>query len=135
MNNLIAIESIRFEIASRVREVLTVNKWRFGGDLTNQQWNTIWSLSKGELTATELADKAGLQGPSVSRIIRDLEKAGIVDRVRRGKDLRRGRDLRTVYVSLTKKGKEIYKDRYRKVAAAMRLTEADKDSLRLLVGD
>ena len=131
MNNLIAIDAIRFNIAARVREVLTVNKWKLGGDLTNQQWITIWALSKGVLTAKELADKSGLQSPSISRIIRDLEEFGVINKVHGG----RGKDVRTVFINLTKKGEEIYKDRCRKVAAAMRLTETDKKQLKALAGD
>ena len=127
MNNLVEIEKLR-KIAGIVREVLAVSEFPLGGALTYQQWNVIHALFKGELTAGELANKAGILGPSLSRIIRDLSKLGIA------RSVRKVRDKRTLCVRLTKEGEELYRGLYRKVGSGMRLTAADKDHLNSIIG-
>lgn len=67
--------------------------------LTEQQWRILRALSSvADVEVTELARMAYLLGPSLSRILRDLESRGLIAR-RAVKD-----DLRRAHVSLTAKG-------------------------------
>ena len=123
MNSLVEIEKVRVNIAARVRIVLAENKGALERPLTHQQWNAMQALSEGEITASELADKAGLLGPSLSRIIRDLSKMGVF------RNLQDRRDKRVYHVSLTTKGKRLYARLSLKVGKAMKPTKEDKDNL------
>jgi len=59
--------------------------------LTEQQWRILRALSAVEsLEVTELARSAYLLGPSLSRILRDLEQRGLITRRAVKADLRRG---------------------------------------------
>lgn len=58
--------------------------------LTEQQWRILRALSShGEIEVTELADVAFLLGPSLSRILRDLEARRLIKRRLVKSDLRR----------------------------------------------
>lgn len=60
-------------------------------DLTEQQWRILRALAAVEaVDATELARSAFLLGPSLSRILRDLEARGLIARQVDATDLRRG---------------------------------------------
>lgn len=68
-------------------------------DLTEQQWRILRALTGiDEIEATDLARTAFLLGPSLSRILRDLETRRLIER-RTPKD-----DLRRNIVSITPKG-------------------------------
>ena len=68
-------------------------------NLTEQQWRILRALSAVEaIEVTELARVAFLLGPSLSRILRDLEARELIDRRTAKADLRRG------LVSLSQKG-------------------------------
>ena len=68
-------------------------------DLTEQQWRILRALSAVEaIEVTELARKAFLLGPSLSRILRDLEARRLIERKAAEADLRRG------LVSISAKG-------------------------------
>lgn len=61
-----------------------------GHDLTEQQWRILRALSTVEsIEATELARLACLLGPSLSRILRDLEARRLIERHSVKEDLRR----------------------------------------------
>jgi homoprotocatechuate degradation regulator HpaR len=58
--------------------------------LTEQQWRILRALtSVGAIEVTELARLAFLLGPSLSRILRDLEARGLIERRSAEADLRR----------------------------------------------
>ena len=68
-------------------------------DLTEQQWRILRALAGvEEIEVTELARAAFLLGPSLSRILRDLESRKLIER-RTPKD-----DLRRNILSITRKG-------------------------------
>ncbi|MGJ4929611.1 homoprotocatechuate degradation operon regulator HpaR [Bradyrhizobium sp. HKCCYLS2038] len=59
--------------------------------LTEQQWRILRALSAVEMIeVTELARVAFLLGPSLSRILRDLEARGLIQREVDARDMRRG---------------------------------------------
>lgn len=68
-------------------------------DLTEQQWRILRALTTVErIEVTELAQRAFLLGPSLSRILRDLEKRRLIERKAAKADLRRA------VVSISPKG-------------------------------
>jgi len=70
--------------------------------LTEQQWRILRALAAIDaIEVTELARTAFLLGPSLSRILRDLEARGLIERKTAKADLRRG------LVSISKKGIEL----------------------------
>jgi homoprotocatechuate degradation regulator HpaR len=59
--------------------------------LTEQQWRILRALAATDaIEVTELAQLAFLLGPSLSRILRDLEARGLIARHAAKADLRRG---------------------------------------------
>ncbi len=59
--------------------------------LTEQQWRILRALAAVDvMEVTELARTAFLLGPSLSRILRDLEARGLIQRDIDARDLRRG---------------------------------------------
>jgi homoprotocatechuate degradation regulator HpaR len=67
--------------------------------LTEQQWRILRALAAVDaIEVTELARVAFLLGPSLSRILRDLEARGLIERQTAKVDLRRG------VVSISPKG-------------------------------
>jgi homoprotocatechuate degradation regulator HpaR len=70
-----------------------------GHGLTEQQWRILRALSSIDaIEVTELARLAFLLGPSLSRILRDLEARHLIERRTAKADLRRG------VVSISEKG-------------------------------
>jgi homoprotocatechuate degradation regulator HpaR len=68
-------------------------------DLTEQQWRILRALAAIEsIEVTELAHTAFLLGPSLSRILRDLDARGLIERKTAKTDLRRG------VISISEKG-------------------------------
>ncbi len=68
-------------------------------DLTEQQWRILRALAAIEaIEVSELARTAFLLGPSLSRILRDLEARKLIERKTAKTDLRRG------VVSISEKG-------------------------------
>jgi homoprotocatechuate degradation regulator HpaR len=71
-------------------------------DLTEQQWRILRALATIDaIEVTELARTAFLLGPSLSRILRDLEARKLIERKTAKTDLRRG------VVSISEKGVEL----------------------------
>ena len=59
-------------------------------DLTEQQWRVIRILAEqGVIDASEMADKACILPPSLTRIIRTLEERGLISKLRDENDGRR----------------------------------------------
>jgi len=59
-------------------------------DVTEQQWRVLRALnSAGEREVSELAEVSCLLGPSLTRILKDLEARGLVGRRGVARDLRR----------------------------------------------
>jgi homoprotocatechuate degradation regulator HpaR len=59
-------------------------------DVTEQQWRVIRVLAEaGQMDATEVADRASILAPSLTRIIKNLELKKLVKRERDAKDGRR----------------------------------------------
>ena len=74
-------------------------------DLTEQQWRVIRVLGeRGTLDASEVADRAFILAPSLTRIIRTLEERGLILRERGEADGRR------VMLSLTQEGLRIIEE-------------------------
>jgi homoprotocatechuate degradation regulator HpaR len=68
-------------------------------DLTEQQWRILRALASIDaIEVTELARTAFLLGPSLSRILRDLDARGLIERKTARTDLRRG------VISISEKG-------------------------------
>ena len=68
-------------------------------DLTEQQWRILRALAAvDDIEVTELARAACLLGPSLSRILRDLESRKLIERRTPTDDLRRS------IMSITQKG-------------------------------
>ena len=71
-------------------------------DVTEQQWRVIRVLAEASaLDATELAERACILAPSLTRILRTLEERGVISRNRDQIDGRR------LLLSLTPKGFDI----------------------------
>src|ERR1700742_3024299 len=67
--------------------------------LTEQQWRILRALASIDaIEVTELARVAFLLGPSLSRILRDLDARGLIERKTAKTDLRRG------VISISEKG-------------------------------
>ncbi len=71
-------------------------------DVTEQQWRVLRALSTVPgLEVAQLANATYLLGPSLSRILRDLQQRALVVRTAESKDLRVG------FVSITAKGSNL----------------------------
>ncbi|MCO7568214.1 homoprotocatechuate degradation operon regulator HpaR [Pseudomonas sp. S 311-6] len=72
-------------------------------DLTEQQWRVIRILrQQGELESHQLAELACILKPSMSGVLKRLERDGIVTRRKSPEDQRR------VFISLTVKGQQAF---------------------------
>jgi homoprotocatechuate degradation regulator HpaR len=59
-------------------------------DITEQQWRVIRILAeRGMIDASEMADRAFILAPSLTRIIRSLEERGIISKAKDDNDGRR----------------------------------------------
>ncbi|MDN2580273.1 homoprotocatechuate degradation operon regulator HpaR [Aquibium sp. ELW1220] len=80
----IALLRAREAVMSHFRPLLAAH------DITEQQWRVVRTLGEsGALDATELAARACLLAPSLTRIVRTLEDRGFVTRERDATDARR----------------------------------------------
>ncbi|ATP49616.1 homoprotocatechuate degradation operon regulator HpaR [Pseudomonas putida] len=74
-------------------------------DLTEQQWRVIRILhQQGELESHQLAELACILKPSMSGVLKRLERDGVVARRKSPEDQRR------VFISLTDKGQQAFMD-------------------------
>jgi homoprotocatechuate degradation regulator HpaR len=89
-------------------------------DLTEQQWRVLRVLAEhAGLTMGDLAERAALLKPSLSRIVGRLEDRGLVERAQEEQDLRRTR------LTMTMAGRRLVREiaprseqRYRDIEAA-----------------
>ncbi|TWB58329.1 MarR family transcriptional regulator [Rhizobium sp. ERR 922] len=89
----------REAIMSHFRPILAAH------EVTEQQWRVIRILYEGgELDATELADKASILAPSLTRMIRSLEERGFITKHKDDADGRR------VLLQITPAGQAIVED-------------------------
>lgn len=74
-------------------------------DLTEQQWRVIRVLAQHpSIEVTELAERAILLGPSVSRILQYLQQSSLIERSPVESDQRRSA------ISLSAKGRALFKE-------------------------
>lgn len=74
----------REAVMSHFRPILAAH------DVTEQQWRVVRALSEaGTLDATEVAEKASILAPSLTRMIRSLEERGLVTKLKDEADGRR----------------------------------------------
>lgn len=84
--------------------------------ITEQQWRVLRALSSVvQIEVTELARATFLLGPSLSRILQDLESRGLVLRAANNADLRRGiisisEAGRKLIATVTPRSEAIYAD-------------------------
>ena len=72
--------------------------------LSPQQWRVIRALVEEDvLDATEISERCALLMPSLSRILQNLQKRGLVDRVTASDDQRRS------LVSITAEGRKLFR--------------------------
>lgn len=89
----------REAVMSHFRPILAAH------DVTEQQWRVIRVLYEGgQLDATELADKASILAPSLTRMIRSLEERGFITKHKDDADGRR------VLLQITAAGQAIVED-------------------------
>lgn len=89
----------REAVMSHFRPILTAH------NVTEQQWRVIRALYKaGKLDATEVADKASILAPSLTRMIRSLEERGFITKHKDKTDGRR------VLLQITLAGQVIVED-------------------------
>lgn len=106
---LAAREAVMAPIRPQLRDV----------GLTEQQWRVLRILvDEGEVDLTSLAHSAILQPASLSRMIRDMEARGLIEREA---DLR---DKRRAILHISSKGRDIFE---RASAEAARLLETYND--------
>ncbi|HSX73357.1 MAG TPA: homoprotocatechuate degradation operon regulator HpaR, partial [Shinella sp.] len=80
----IALLRAREAVMSHFRPILADH------DVTEQQWRVIRVLSEaGTLDATEVAEKAFILAPSLTRMLRSLEERGLITRHKDKEDGRR----------------------------------------------
>ncbi|MFM2282244.1 MAG: homoprotocatechuate degradation operon regulator HpaR [Pseudomonadota bacterium] len=80
----IALLKAREAVMSHFRPMLSAH------DITEQQWRVIRLLAEQEtVDASEMADKAFILAPSLTRIIRSLEERGIIAKLKDENDGRR----------------------------------------------
>ncbi|WP_160295527.1 homoprotocatechuate degradation operon regulator HpaR [Paramagnetospirillum magnetotacticum] len=102
-------------------------------DITEQQWRALKSLAQtGEMRAGQLSRASLISMPSLTRIIRTLEKQGLIER--RPEE----RDQRAALLSLTEKGHELVlsvshaaEKRYDEIVAAFGLDRLERLHLML----
>lgn len=95
----IALLRAREAVMAPIREMLN------DIGMTEQKWRILRTLEEGgRLEQTAIAERACLLLPSVTRIIRSMEEAGLINRLEDPEDRRR------MIVEITEKGRKIIGD-------------------------
>jgi homoprotocatechuate degradation regulator HpaR len=95
----ISLLRAREAVMSHFRPILAAH------DVTEQQWRVIRILFEaGKLDATEVADKASILAPSLTRMIRSLEQRGLITKHKDNADGRR------VLLQITPVGQALVED-------------------------
>ncbi len=102
-------------------------------DLSEQQWRALRALdaADGPIDATTLADRTFLLGPSLSRILSNLEGRGLIERTASDRDQRRS------LIVISRSGARVVADigpRSEAIYAAIE-TEFGTDRLRRLLAE
>ncbi|MEE9314894.1 MAG: homoprotocatechuate degradation operon regulator HpaR [Rhizobiaceae bacterium] len=93
----IALLRTREAVMARFRPLLSEH------GLTDQQWRVIRVVQgQNEVDATSLAEHCCILMPSLSRMLKSLEKDGVLERTKLNKDRRRQ------LIKLTSKGEKIF---------------------------
>lgn len=128
-----ATEEIKEELAPRLRWAITRMARRLrqeaGTDLGPSQVAALATIERhGPLSPSELADRERIKRPTATRIVRHLEAAGLVERVKDPED------GRASILSATSEARELLKRlRARKTAyLARRLAATDAEDRRTL---
>jgi DNA-binding MarR family transcriptional regulator len=128
-----ATEEIKEELAPRLRWAITRMARRLrqeaGTDLGPSQVAALATIERhGPLSPSEVADRERIKRPTVTRIVRHLEAAGLVERVKDPED------GRASILSATAEARELLKRlRARKTAyLARRLAAMDAEDRRTL---
>ncbi len=101
---IISIEQFRITLRLFERAIERMNQSNCCLGINIPQCHTIMEIGLAEaLSVNELAEKMILDKSTVSRQVEKLVQEGIIDRIPSPKDRRR------VHISLTSKGKQIYK--------------------------
>ena len=130
---LTATPEIKEELAPRLRWAITRMARRLrqesGSDLGPSQVAALATVERhGPLSPSELAERERIKRPTATRIVRHLEEAGLVERVRDPED------GRCSILSATSEARELLKRlRARKTAyLASRLSKLDAEDRRTL---
>lgn len=111
----IALIRAREKVMAPIREMLSET------GITEQQWRVLRVLSEVEaLDATELAERAGLHQPSLTRILKTLTERAFIQRTQDKADRRRQ------VVVLTPEGHQVIKEN---LAEATQIAEAMRTHL------
>lgn len=95
----VLLHRTREALAMRFRKVFLLY------DLTDPQWRVLRILDQAkELDVTSLAEQSFLMGPSLSRILRDLAKRGLISRRVSSTDARR------FFHTLTSRGRKLLEE-------------------------
>ena len=99
-----SIEKFRVSLRLFERAIERINQANCSLGINVPQCHTIMEIGLAEaLSVNELAEKMNLDKSTVSRQVEKLVQEDIIDRITSPKDRRR------VHISLTTKGKQIYK--------------------------
>ncbi|GAA6177522.1 homoprotocatechuate degradation operon regulator HpaR [Sulfitobacter pacificus] len=120
----IALIRAREKVMAPIREMLSET------GITEQQWRVLRVLSEHDsLDATEVADRASLHQPSLTRILKTLGEKGFITRSQDAQDRRRQ------VVMLTKQGHGVIEsnmDHATRIAEALRAALGSKSFDQLL---
>lgn len=97
------------------RKLLKMNLGGVTGDLTRLHVGIMGMLSKGSMTASELAKLTVVRRPEMTRLIDQLVKEGIAQRQTDS------RDRRVINIALTEHGRVLLSDLNDKMRESMRL--------------
>lgn len=111
----IALIRAREKVMAPIRDMLSET------GITEQQWRVLRVLSEGgTLDATEVADRASLLLPSLTRIVRSLGERGYVTRTQDKEDRRRQ------MLAITPSGQKVIDDNH---AEALRIAQRIRATL------
>lgn len=111
----IALIRAREKVMAPIRDMLSET------GITEQQWRVLRVLSEHDsLDATDVADRASLHQPSLTRILKTLSEKGFITRSQDAEDRRRQ------VVVLTAEGHSVIEDN---MAHATQIAEALRDAL------
>ncbi len=121
------------KVSSAINRRMCRNFRNAGIDITPEQWSVLVFLwQQDKVTQKAIADATYKDGPSITRLINNMEKQGLVTRTQ---DLT---DRRTNQICLTKKGSDLYEKVHPVTLKTMQealngLSEADISNVQYLL--